>query len=183
MTKRQVNDCGSNFINLQIVKMIWSGCNTFILTCFRVFKSLKVTVLSLSVSKSTVIANGIPHSSVLAYLLPIDWPESSTLDVTPALVKIDSIFKLHRQYTYWYPWSLHSFLHCPSKARLKSLMVQSKVGIRRRFLLRYLVLFWNNVRRCNKRFYQYRKMVQWQMEYTSLQSKSYLELQIKWNLC
>ena len=63
-----------------------------------VLSSLRVTVSSLRVSKSTVIAKGIPHSSVLAYLLPIVVPESSILEEMPALVRIDSIdtIKLHR---------------------------------------------------------------------------------------
>jgi len=44
-----------------------------------------------------VIPNGIPHSSVLAYLLPIDWPESSTLDEIPAKLSAFSI----QNDTYW----------------------------------------------------------------------------------
>jgi len=35
------------------------------------------------VSKSTVIANGIPHSSVQAYLLPIACELSSIFELTP----------------------------------------------------------------------------------------------------
>ena len=70
------------------------------LTCFIVKRSLSVTVLSLMVSKSTVIAKGIPHSSVLAYLLPIETPESSILDETPALVKLVSIFKLFKDQSF-----------------------------------------------------------------------------------
>ena len=56
-----------------------------------VCKSLSVTVSSLIVSKSTVIANGIPHSSVLEYLFPIVCPESSIFEEMPALVSIVSI--------------------------------------------------------------------------------------------
>ncbi len=43
-------------------------------------RSLRVTVWSLRESKSTVMAKGMPHSSVLAYLLPMEVPESSTLE-------------------------------------------------------------------------------------------------------
>ena len=68
-----------------------------ILTYFIVTNSLSVTVWSLNVSWSTVIPNGIPHSSVLAYLLPIDWPESSTLDEIPAKLSAFSI----QNDTYW----------------------------------------------------------------------------------
>lgn len=50
-------------------------------TCLSVFSSRKVTVLSLRVSQSMVMANGIPISSVRAYLFPIACPPSSTLQV------------------------------------------------------------------------------------------------------
>jgi len=55
-----------------------------------VSRSLRVTVESLRVSKSTVMAKGIPHSSVRAYRFPIVWPESSIFDDTPERVSIDS---------------------------------------------------------------------------------------------
>lgn len=53
-------------------------------------RSLIVTVSSFNVSKSTVIAKGIPHSSVLAYLFPTVTPESSTLLVTPFFINVFS---------------------------------------------------------------------------------------------
>lgn len=56
-----------------------------ILTYFIVATSLKVTELSFKVMSSTVTANGIPNSSVLAYLLPILSPDSSIFDDIPAL--------------------------------------------------------------------------------------------------
>ena len=43
------------------------------------FRSRRVAVLVFTVSKSTVMPNGIPISSVRAYLLPIDPLLSSTL--------------------------------------------------------------------------------------------------------
>jgi len=60
------------------------------LTCLVLNSSLIVIVSSFNVSKSTVKAYGIPHSSVLAYLLPTVWVESSTLLEIPALVNIFS---------------------------------------------------------------------------------------------
>lgn len=45
--------------------------------------SLSVTVLSSNVSKSIVIANGIPISSVLEYLLPIALEPQSLLHIIP----------------------------------------------------------------------------------------------------
>ena len=44
----------------------------FILFCSQVSRSLKVTVLSTRVSWSTVIQNGVPISSILAYRFPIE---------------------------------------------------------------------------------------------------------------
>jgi hypothetical protein len=67
---------------------------TLTLICFVVSISLKVTDKSLDVSGSTVIAKGIPNSSVLAYLLPMLTPVSSTLLEIPLLINSCSIEKL-----------------------------------------------------------------------------------------
>jgi hypothetical protein len=61
------------------------------LICFMVSSSLIVIDSFSRVSKSTVNAYGIPHSSVLAYLFPTETPESSILAERPALVRSDFI--------------------------------------------------------------------------------------------
>ena len=76
----------------QVVKLLTKSLRSFgasaigSLIYFIVSISLMVTVLSSKVSKSMVKAYGIPHSSVLAYLLPTVWPESSNLELIPAAV-------------------------------------------------------------------------------------------------
>ena len=52
---------------------------TSALICWVEFRSLKVAVLVFTVSKSTVIPNGIPIASVRAYLRPMEPLLSSTL--------------------------------------------------------------------------------------------------------
>lgn len=56
-----------------------------ILIYFVLSISLKVTALSTNVSLSTVIANGTPISSVLAYFFPIVTPVVSVLHDNPNL--------------------------------------------------------------------------------------------------
>jgi|APCry1669190288_1035285.scaffolds.fasta_scaffold28136_1 hypothetical protein len=65
---------------------------------FIVLSSLIVTQLSSKVSKSTVKAYGIPHSSVLAYLFPTDTPESSIFDERPEFVKSYSKIRNFKKY-------------------------------------------------------------------------------------
>ncbi len=48
-----------------------------------VSRSLRVMDPFATVSKSTVILSGVPSSSFLAYLLPIEAPEESTLFAIP----------------------------------------------------------------------------------------------------
>ncbi len=62
-----------------------------ILDCFISERFLIVTVLLSKVSKSTVIANGIPSSSVQEYLLPIEFPPQSVLHYILAAFKLLSI--------------------------------------------------------------------------------------------
>lgn len=62
---------------------------THILTCFIELISLTVTVPSEMVFSSIVQANGIPTSSVLAYLLPIASAISSILYEIPLATKLD----------------------------------------------------------------------------------------------
>lgn len=62
------------------------------LTCLIEFLSLNVTVWSFIVSKSMVIPNGVPNSSLRAYFLPIEVLESSILKYISLLRKACEIF-------------------------------------------------------------------------------------------
>ena len=79
------------------------------LNCFMVNSSLKVTDFSSKVWKSIVIPKGIPISSVLAYLLPMDWPESSTLqEITFFLSLNPELYEVYWDRR-WLGWSESRF--------------------------------------------------------------------------
>ena len=71
-----------------------------------VSRSRNVTVLSDKVSWSTVIPNGVPASSCLLYLFPIDPPESKKQEIPE---EIDDHLKLFGKE----PWEIEYGDKCP----------------------------------------------------------------------
>lgn len=77
-------------VSLERATMILSRSAMGTLSCFIVSSYLSVTEFSSKVWKSTVTPKGIPISSVLAYLFPMDCPVSSTLQVIRLLLNLCS---------------------------------------------------------------------------------------------